>query len=304
MTVTILRIYNNNNTRMTVFPYFSSEQLSRIITTINFMIINDTELSVIIEKMQFCLLGFICSYSVLYFTITKQILYVLHLQLNALTSAQKTSYGLTDFSYNIDTDTLSFCFWKQNQKRGGEENRIEIIREEDPNTHLMGLRGKSGDYVFPIDLKKYRIFDIILTVWSYIHGYLQCIQYRQHTLLTDYEAYLDKELLNTHYTLHENRVRDWISELSIHIHSTPIALLLSVNSFTGEFELNVSDPCILHWCENLMIDLKTLMQAQYNVLDKLDQFYIYCVLYQIAHTYSQTSCDYRFVYSFYGLVDY
>lgn len=300
MTVTTLRIYNNNNTRMTVFPYFSSGQLSRIITTINNMIINDTELSVIIEKMQLYLLQVISSYSILYFMITKQILFVLHLQLNSLTSAQKNSYGLTDFSYNIDTDTLSFCFWKHSQKRGGEENRVEITREEDPNTHLMGLRGRSGDYIFPIDLKHYRIFDVILTVWYDTHGYLQCIQYRQHTLLTEYEAYLDKELLNTHYTLHENRVHDWISELSIHIHSTPIALLLSVNSFTGEFELTVSDPCILHWCENLIIDMKTLMQAQYTVLDKLDQFYIYCVLYQIAYNYSQTSSDYNFVYSFYG----
>ena len=45
MTVTTLRIYNNNNTRMTVFPYFSSEQLSRIITTLNQVIFHEIELS-------------------------------------------------------------------------------------------------------------------------------------------------------------------------------------------------------------------------------------------------------------------
>ena len=51
MTVTTLRIYNNNNTRMTVFPYFSSEQLSRIIITLNQVILHETELSIILNKM-------------------------------------------------------------------------------------------------------------------------------------------------------------------------------------------------------------------------------------------------------------
>ena len=51
MTVTTIRIYNNNNTRMTVFPYFSSEQLSRIITTLNQVIFHETELSIILTKM-------------------------------------------------------------------------------------------------------------------------------------------------------------------------------------------------------------------------------------------------------------
>lgn len=53
MTVTTLRIYNNNNTRMTVFPYFSSEQLSRVIVTLNQMIQNETNLSTIITKLFF-----------------------------------------------------------------------------------------------------------------------------------------------------------------------------------------------------------------------------------------------------------
>ena len=51
MTVTTLRIYNNNNTRMTVFPYFSSEQLSRIIITLNQVILHETELSIILSKL-------------------------------------------------------------------------------------------------------------------------------------------------------------------------------------------------------------------------------------------------------------
>ena len=51
MTVTTLRIYNNNNTRMTVFPYLASEQLSRIIITLNQVILHETELSIILNKM-------------------------------------------------------------------------------------------------------------------------------------------------------------------------------------------------------------------------------------------------------------
>lgn len=51
MTVTTLRIYNNNNTRMTVFPYFSSDQLSRVIYILNQLIVDDTELATLLSKM-------------------------------------------------------------------------------------------------------------------------------------------------------------------------------------------------------------------------------------------------------------
>ena len=36
---------------MTVFPYFSSEQLSRIIITLNQVILHETELSIILSKL-------------------------------------------------------------------------------------------------------------------------------------------------------------------------------------------------------------------------------------------------------------
>ena len=153
---------------MTVFPYFSSEQLSRVIFTLNQMIQNETNLSTIITRLFHCVASFIHSYSVLYFIITKQIMYVLHLQLNKLSSSQKNAYGLSDFSYNIDTDILSFSFWKKNKLKRERDtmelNRIVLCREEDEETHLMKIVGKSNGYVFAVDLVEYRIFDIILKV--------------------------------------------------------------------------------------------------------------------------------------------
>ena len=106
--------------------------------------------------------------------------------------------------------------------------------------------------------------------------------------------------MNSHYSIQERRHQDWLTELSIHIYSTPISLLVTINSFTGEFELTLSDPSIYHWCESIIRELNTLIQAKYPIMDKLDQFFGYCVLYQVADNYSQTSSDYQFVYSTYG----
>ena len=116
----------------------------------------------------------------------------------------------------------------------------------------------------------------------------------------EYKEYLEKELAGTHYSIHERRIHDWVSELSIHIYSTPLHLVLSINSFTGEFELELSDPSILYWCDSVIQEIKTLIRAKYFVVDKLDQFYVYCILYQVAHNYMQTYPDYQFVYSTYG----
>lgn len=95
-------------------------------------------------------------------------MYVLHLQLNKLSPSQKGTYGLSDFSYNIDTDTLSFSFWKKNKLKREREtmevNKIVLYREEDAETHLMKIVGKSNGYTFAVDLVEYRIFDIILKV--------------------------------------------------------------------------------------------------------------------------------------------
>ena len=106
--------------------------------------------------------------------------------------------------------------------------------------------------------------------------------------------------MNSHYTLEENRLHDWIQEILIHIHSTPISLILSINSFTGDFELTLSDPSILSWCDSIIIELRSLIQAKYTIIEKLDQFFPYCVLYQITQNYLLTSVDYQFVYSHYG----
>lgn len=113
----------------------------------------------------------ISSYSILYFIITKQIIYVLYLQLNNLSQSQKITYGLTDFSYSIDHDILSFSFWKKRSLKrnysSNETTKIEITRQEDSETHLMKIVGKSNDYEFTVDLIHYRIFDIILKVFIF-----------------------------------------------------------------------------------------------------------------------------------------
>lgn len=51
MTVTAMTIFNNNNTRMMVFPFFDSIQISRIISVINQAIKDELCLSTIISTM-------------------------------------------------------------------------------------------------------------------------------------------------------------------------------------------------------------------------------------------------------------
>lgn len=51
MTVTAMTIFNNNNTRMMVFPFFDSIQITRIISLINQVIKDELCLSTIISTM-------------------------------------------------------------------------------------------------------------------------------------------------------------------------------------------------------------------------------------------------------------
>ena len=49
--VTRLKVIYNNSTHLTILPYFSAEQLSRIINSINVVIKDDTSLPVVLNKM-------------------------------------------------------------------------------------------------------------------------------------------------------------------------------------------------------------------------------------------------------------
>ena len=51
MTITKMTIFNNNNTRMFIFPFFNSGQISHIIESTNYAIKDEMSLPAIITKM-------------------------------------------------------------------------------------------------------------------------------------------------------------------------------------------------------------------------------------------------------------
>lgn len=54
LTVTTMTIFNNNNTRMKVFPFFDAAQVSRIIGAINRAIMDETSLAKTLTTMYSC----------------------------------------------------------------------------------------------------------------------------------------------------------------------------------------------------------------------------------------------------------
>ena len=158
--VTRLKLICNNNTHLTVYPYFSSDQITRIINCLNFMIKEDTALHDALKKMYGRCPRITCSYEMLYFVITRQTLYTLYLQLDSTLSSYRLSYGLRPYPYSIDDTKLEFSFWNQSREDATNRVRLYIDSEND----LACLKGTCNDRVFTVDLVRYRIMDIILDV--------------------------------------------------------------------------------------------------------------------------------------------
>ena len=159
--MTVLNIANNNNTRLIIFPFFSSRQLSSVIASMNILIAEETSLSSVITTLYLRSAFLMRSYKVLYYVITKQILYVLYTQL----TSQKQAFGLHSYSYSINDTVLGFSFWGTfSRKRPSSEaefdpNRIELrIQERDG---FMGIVGRCNNREFSVDLREYRIMQIV-----------------------------------------------------------------------------------------------------------------------------------------------
>ena len=105
----------------------------------------------------------------LYYLITKQILYALYKQLCSLSESQKQAFGLHSYKYSINDTVLAFSFWGASRKRPLPEdevdpNRIELrIREQDG---FMGIFGQCNHREFPVDLREYRVMQIVHDVIS------------------------------------------------------------------------------------------------------------------------------------------
>jgi len=162
-TVTLLNISNNNNTRLLIFPFFSSLQLSRVIAQMNHLIENETSLSAVITTLCPSPKFIIPSYKMLYYLITKQILYALYQQLISIPDSQKQAFGLHSYKYSINDTVLSFSFWGASRKRPAPDgdfdpNRIELrITEQDG---IMQISGNCNHRTFPVGLRDYRIMQI------------------------------------------------------------------------------------------------------------------------------------------------
>lgn len=99
-------------------------------------------------------------YEMLYFVIAKQILYVLYLQLDDVLPSYYTAYGLCSKSYSIDESKLDFSFW--NRSRDDETTRIHLYLEKEDG--LMCVKGRCNKREFLVDLREYRIMDIVIKV--------------------------------------------------------------------------------------------------------------------------------------------
>ena len=158
--MTVLNIANNNNTRLIIFPFFSSRQLSSVIASMNILIAEETSLSSVITTLYLRSAFLMRSYKVLYYVITKQILYVLYTQLTFISESQKQAFGLHSYSYSINDTVLGFSSRKRPSSEAEfDPNRIELrIQERDG---FMGIVGRCNNREFSVDLREYRIMQIV-----------------------------------------------------------------------------------------------------------------------------------------------
>lgn len=130
----------------------------------NRLIEEETSLSAVITTLSFSNAFLICSYKMLYYLITKQILYALYKQLCSLPESQKQAFGLHSYKYSINDTILAFSFWGTSRKRplpenDSDPNRIELrIQERDG---FMGIFGKCNNREFSVDLREYRVMQIV-----------------------------------------------------------------------------------------------------------------------------------------------
>ena len=157
--MTVLNIANNNNTRLIIFPFFSSRQLSSVIASMNILIAEETSLSSVITTLYLRSAFLMRSYKVLYYVITKQILYVLYTQLTFISESQKQAFGLHSYSYSINDTVLGFSRKRPSSEAEFDPNRIELrIQERDG---FMGIVGRCNNREFSVDLREYRIMQIV-----------------------------------------------------------------------------------------------------------------------------------------------
>ena len=71
--MTVLNIANNNNTRLIIFPFFSSRQLSSVIASMNILIAEETSLSSVITTLYLRSAFLMRSYKVLYYVFQVQL---------------------------------------------------------------------------------------------------------------------------------------------------------------------------------------------------------------------------------------
>ena len=106
----------------------------------------------------------ISSYSMLYYLISRQVLYVLSLQLNEV---DLSAYKISKHQYNITDKSLSFSFWTPQRDAGGvppsPSNSCTLSLGKGENG-LPTLLGECNGRSFAVDLRTYRIQSILMDV--------------------------------------------------------------------------------------------------------------------------------------------
>lgn len=106
------------------------------------------------------------SYSMLYYLISRQILYVLSLQLGEVDGS---TYKISKHQYNITDTSLSFSFWTPQQHSGilpSPSNSCTLSLGKGENG-LPTLLGECNGRSFAVDLRSYRIQSIVMEVCYY-----------------------------------------------------------------------------------------------------------------------------------------
>ena len=80
---------------------------------------------------------------------------------------------------------------------------------------------------------------------------------------------------------------------------TSVSLLLRVNPFTGALERRLNEPCLEYWCEGVLRELYTAMDARLYLYELLGRVYVHCILFHVTTCFNTSSTHYRFVFGEY-----
>lgn len=104
---------------------------------------------------------------------------------------------------------------------------------------------------------------------------------------------------SSHTTLIEHSSNSFLTQLELHFRVTSVSLLLRINPFTGALERRLNEPSLEYWCEGVLRELYTAMDARMYLYELLGRVYVHCILFHVTTCFNMSSTHYRFVFGEY-----